>query len=171
MANRSIKVDVLTSSHRIVGLVGVTTGILAVLADHTTSFMDIREARMGRINLGNKLGQSLPQVRVVRSQILAVSLDRREDIGPQIGPRPAYGRTFKSNVRLTTPIYEMEGTLDWPGRFDFSIMMTDGTCDFVPLYDASLGAIHIPELLIQCPVILFNRTFISTLVMMDESIL
>ncbi len=166
-----MKVDVLTSSHRIVGLVGVTAGILAVLADHTTSFMDIREARMGRISLGNKLGQALPQVRVVRSQILALSLDRREDIGPQVGPRPAYGRTFKYNVRLTTPVYEMEGTLDWPGSFDFSIMMTDGTCDFIPLYDASLGAIHIPELLIQCPVILFNRTFISTLVMMDETIL
>jgi hypothetical protein len=171
MVTRSMKVDVLTSSHRIVGQVGVTTGLLAVLSDHTTSFMDIRDAKMGRISLGNKLGQALPQVRVVRSHVLAISLDRREDIGPQIGPRPAYGRTFKYSVRLTTPIYEMEGTLDWPGRFDFSIMMKDGTCDFIPLYDASLGAIHIPELLIQNPVIIFNRTHISTLVMMDESIL
>ncbi len=171
MPNRMTKVDVLTSSHRIVGQVSVTSGILAMLADHTTSFVDIRDSRMGRINLGNQPGQLQPQVRVVRSQILAVALDRREDIGPQAGPRPAYGRTFKYNVRFTTPVYEMEGTLDWPGRFDFSIMMTDGVCDFIPLYDASLGAIHIAELFIQCPVILFNRTFISTLVMMDEGIL
>jgi hypothetical protein len=171
MVTRSTKVDVLTSSHRIVGQVGVTTGVLNVLADHTTSFMDIHDAAMGRISLGNTLGQPVPQVRVVRSQILAVCLDRREDIGPQAGPRPAYGRSFRYTVRLTTPIYEMEGTLDWPGRFDFSIMMKDGTCDFIALYDASLGAIHIPELLLQSPVILFNRTFISTMVMMDESLL
>lgn len=171
MATRTITVDVLTSSHRITGQVGVTAGALAVLSDRTSSFLDIREARMGRISLGNKPGQPLPQVRVVRSQILAVSLARREDIGPQIGPRPAYGRTFKYSVRFTTPIYEMEGVLDWPGRLDFSLLMKDGTSDFIPLYDASLGAIHIPELLIQSAVIMFNRSFISTMVMMDEGIL
>jgi hypothetical protein len=171
MPTRTANVDVLTASYRIVGQVGVTSGLINLLADHTTSFMDIHDATMGRINLGNKPGQPIPQVRVVRSQILAVSLVRREDVGAQIGPRPAYGRTYKYMVRLTSAIYEMEGTLDWPGRFDFSIMMKDGTCDFVPLYDASLGAIHIPELLLQSPVILFNRTHISTLVMMDEGIL
>jgi hypothetical protein len=171
MVTRSMKVDVLTSSYRIVGQIGVTAGLLNVLADHTTSFMDIHDATMGRINMGNTLGQPIPQVRVVRSQILALCLDRREDISPQGGPRPAYGRSFRYIVRLSTPIYELEGTLDWPGRFDFSIMMKDGTCDFITLYDASLGAIHIPELLIQSPVILFNRTFISTMVMMDEGLL
>jgi hypothetical protein len=171
MVTRLTKVDILTSSYRIVGLVGVTAGLMHVLSDHTTSFVDVHDATMGRINIGNKLGQPVPQVRVVRSQILAVCLDRREDIGPQVGPRPAYGRTFRYIVRLTNPIYEMEGTLDWPSRFDFSIMMRDGTYDFIALYDASLGAIHIPELLIQSPVILFNRTFIDTMVMMDDGLL
>lgn len=49
-------------------------------------------------------------------------------------------------LRITTPVYELQGTLEWAGRFEFSTIMVEGSRDFVPIYNATLTAILIPAL-------------------------
>jgi len=171
MSSRSIQVDFLTFSYRVVGKVVVSgAGILGVLGNRTTSVMEVKEASMSRLHIAHKPGEQKGRVQVVKSQVLAVCLAQREDVGPPAVPRAGYVRVNKYPIRVTTPIYELEGILEFSGRLDLSIVLTDGTCDFIPLYDASLGAILFPNLLIQSPAILFNRTFMSTLVMMGEGL-
>ncbi len=168
-ATRSITIELLTSSYRIIGKTDVTSGgMIALLSDHTCSFIEVHDANMGRIHISNKVAEPAPIIRVVKDQIAAVCLSRREDVGPTAGNRPGYSRVYQYPLRLSTPVYEIEGTLEWAGRFDFTVVMVDGASDFVPLYDVSLGAIVFPSLLIQSPAVIFNRRHVNTLILMNE---
>ncbi len=62
----------------------------------------------------------------------------------------------------------MEGTLEWPGRFEFATVMLQGTRDFIPLYHATVTAILIPQFRIQSPAILFNRKYVDLLALVTE---
>ncbi len=46
--------------------------------------------------------------------------------------------------------------------------MVEGVRDFVPLYDATLTAILIPQLRIESPAILFNRKQVDLLGLISE---
>jgi len=171
MPTRIIQVDFLTSSYRVVGKINATGGgVLGILGDKTTSLMEVKDASMARIHMATKLVEQVQLVKVVKSQVLAVCLTKREDVGPLANPRTGYARLYEYPIRITTPIYELEGTLEYGGRFDLSVILTEGVCDFIPLFDASLGAILFPSLLIQSPAILFNRTYLNTLVLMSEGV-
>jgi hypothetical protein len=71
-------------------------------------------------------------------------LARREDLGPQALVRGGFTSMTEYPVRITTQMFEIEGTMELPGRFDFTALMTDGTRDFVPVFNATLTAILIP---------------------------
>jgi hypothetical protein len=46
--------------------------------------------------------------------------------------------------------------------------MVEGIRDFVPLYDATLTAIMIPQLRIESPAILFNRGQVDLLALLSD---
>lgn len=168
MSARSINVDLLTSSYRIVGELSIGgSGVMGVLSDLTCSYLEIRHAKLARLHMATKLTASAQTIRVIKHQTVAICLARRDEVGPTSLARGAYARIFKYPLRMTTPLFDLEGTFEWGGRFDLSVIM-DGTCEFVPLYDASLGAVLFPSLLIQGPVVLFNRSYLSTLVVENE---
>ncbi len=170
MANRTVSVDILTSSYRIVGQMAIATaiGVMGTLSDHTRTYLEVHDASMARIHMATKLMEKAPVVRVVKRQAVAICLEKRDDVGPQ-GPRGTYIKAYKYPIRVTTNIYELEGIFEWGGRFDVAAILTDGSCDFIPVYDASLGAILFPSLLIQAPCVLFNRTYLNTCVLMNET--
>ncbi len=171
MPTRMLQVDLLTSSYRIVGQLEVSAGgVLGVLCDPTSSFMEVHDASLARIHMATRLIEQQPLVRVVKQQLIAVCLSRREDVGPYSGMRGGYARVNKYPLRITTAVYEVEGVMEWPGRFDFVAIMADGASDFFPLFDATLGAILFPAHLIQTPAVLFNRKQINTLVQVGEGI-
>jgi len=72
-------------------------------------------------------------------------------VGPQALARGGYKNLVKYTIRVTSQVYELEGTLEWTGRFDFATTMVEGSGDFVPLYNATLKAILIPQLRIESP--------------------
>src|SRR5882672_3890759 len=128
MTHRVISADFFTPSYRIVGKTMVpNTGILGLVNDPTTSFMEILDARMARAHMPSKLVDHYEVVRIVKSQIFAISLARREDVGAQMLTRGGYVRMTEFPLRITTPVYELDGTLEWPGRFDFNTIMVEGT--------------------------------------------
>ncbi len=171
MTTRLVQIDLLTASYRIVGQLGVSSGgVLGVLSDPNSSFMEIHDANLARIHMATKLVEQAPLVRVVKQQVSLVSLGRREEIGPYTAMRSGYVRIQKFPLRITTSVYELDGTLEWPGRFDFVAMMAEGASDFFPLFDASLSAILFPTFLIQSPAVLFNRRHLNTLVQLGEGI-
>lgn len=54
-------------------------------------------------------------------------------------------------------MFEIQGTLEWVGRFELAAMLTTGAGDFYPLYELKLKAIEHQELELDSPALIFNR--------------
>lgn len=167
---RLVTADFLTPSYRIVGKIMVPpSGVMGLMNDTTSSFMEVLEAKLARLHMPSKLVGEHPVIDLVKPSVFAVCLTKREDLGPQAIARGGYHSVNHYPIRVVTPIYELEGTLEWAGRFDFSTIMVEGIRDFVPLYDALLTASLIPLLKIESPVILFNRKHVDLLTQLPKT--
>ncbi len=167
--HRQLAADFLTPSYRVVGkMMTPTAGVVGMLNDKTTSFMEVTDAKLARIHMPTKLVAEYNLVDLVKKNIFAVCLTRREDVGPQALARGGYQNLSNFSIRVTSEVYEIDGTLEWAGRFDFATVMVEGTRDFVPLYNATITAILIPQFRIESPAILFNRKFVDMLAMVTE---
>jgi len=166
--NRFISADFFTPSYRIVGKIVIpSTGLIGLMNDPITSFMEIHDARLARLHMPTKLVDHYESLRLVRSQVFAVCLARREDVGHS-ATRSGYGRNYEYPLLMTTSVYELSGTVEFSGRFDFSVVMVDGKSDFIPLYNTNLTAILIPALKVESPAMLFNRKQVDMLALKSQ---
>ena len=171
ITNRVMQADFYTSTYRIVGKVLVTnTGIVGLLNDTNNSFLEVLDARLARVHMPSKLVSHYEVLRLVKSQLFAVAVARREDLGPQALVRGGYDRVTEYPVNFTSSVYELSGTLEWAGRLDFSAVMVTGSRDFVPVYAAAMSAILIPTLKAESPAILFNRRHVDMLALGNHKI-
>ena len=169
VTHRMLAADFLTQSYRVVGKMMVpNTGVVGLINDPNTSFMEVVDAKLARIHMPTKLVGEYKVVDLVKHNVFAICLTRREDMGPQALARGGYQNHVEYSIRVTTQVYELEGKLEWAGRFNFATIMVEGVRDFVPLYDATLTAILIPQLRIESPAILFNRTQVDLLGLVSE---
>lgn len=166
---RFLPADVYTSSYRVVGKVMVSTnGIMGVLNDITKSHLELHDARLARIHMPTKLVDHFEVVRVVKSQIFAICAARREDLGPFQIQRGGYTSVSAMPARITTPVYEIEGKIEVAGRFDFAVIIADKARNFIPVYEAVLTAILIPNLRAESPGVLVNREKVDMLALLGQ---
>jgi hypothetical protein len=166
---RLLSADFLTLSYRVVGKLNVSTsGVIGLLNDSNKSFMEVHDAKCARIHMPTKLVGEYPVMDLVKTNLFAVCFARREDMGPQALVRGGYQKFINYNVRVTTQVYELEGTLEWGGRFEFAAIMVEGSRDFVPLYNARLTSVMFPQLSIESPAILFNRRQVDFLTVISD---
>mgnify|MGYP006871771043 CR=1 FL=1 len=169
VSHRPLSADFLTQSYRVVGKMMVPkSGVVGMLNDKTTSFMEVAEAKLARIHMPTKLVGEYAMIDLVKTNLFAVCLTRQEDVGPQALARGGWEKLVKYSIRITSQVYELEGTLEWSGRFDFATVIVEGVRDFIPLYDATLTAILIPQLRIESPAILFNRRQVDLLALITD---
>lgn len=163
--------DILTSGFRVVGQIMVTTqGVMGMLNDPTHSAVEVNDARMARLHMPTKLVDHFEVVRMMKKQIHAVCMARREDLGPQALVRGGFVNLVKYPVRITTQVFEVEGAMELPGRFDFTSLMTDGTRDFIPVFNATLTAILIPNLRVESAGILVNRRLVDLMALLNQRV-
>ena len=166
---RFLPADVYIAGYRVVGKIMVSTnGIMGIVNDITKSHLEVHDARLARIHMPTKLVDHFEVVRLVKAQIFAICVARREDLGPTAVVRGGYSNQVSMPSRLTTSVYEIEGKLEVVGRFDFVTMLADKTRNFIPLFDATLTAILIPNLKVESPGILFNREKIDMLALLNQ---
>lgn len=159
LPTRQITVDVLTPSYRIVGKIQVThTGMIGVLNDRTTSVMQVREASLARLDSPTKLADRFRMMRVVKTRVYAVCLGRKEDVGSAAWARGGYGYQHDYPMRIVSPVFELDGIFKWSERFDLHAIMVEGTRDFLPLYDAEVRTVLLPNFRMETPAVMFNRT-------------
>jgi len=171
VTHRVLTADFYTPSYRIVGKVMVpNTGIVGLMNDTNNSFMEILDARLARLHMPSKLVDHYEVVRVVKSQIFAITMARPEDLVPQALARGGYVQVKEIPVRITSPVYEMLGMLEWSGRFEFSAVMLEGSRDFVPIYNSTLTAILIPALKAESQAALFNRRQVDMMALSHQRI-
>lgn len=166
---RFLPADVYTSGYRVVGKIMVSThGIMGIMNDNNKSHLEIHDARLARIHMPTKLVDHFEVVRLIKSQVFAVCAARREDLGPTGIQRGGYTSISVLPTRLSTHVYDLEGKLEVAGRFDFAIMVSDKSRNFIPLYEAVLTAILIPNLKVESPGILFNREKVDLLALLGQ---
>ena len=162
---RNIPADFLTSNHHIFGQIRVAnTGLMGLLSDVTTSTIEVNDGSMARIVNPDKVINYSPVMWVVKEQLLAVSLGKREFVGANALVRGGYLQIQENLVQITTPVYELQGTLQYTGRFEFPVLLGDGTNPFVILYNATLVASLFPDMHLESEAMLVNRKFIDSLV-------
>jgi hypothetical protein len=147
-----------------------TNGLMGVMNDITKSHLELHDARMARIHMPSKLVDHFEVVRMVKSQIFALCAARREELGPSGMQRGGYTNISAMPARLTTHVYEIEGKIEVAGRFDFAVMITDKTRNFIPVYEAVLTAILIPNLKAESPGVLVNREKVDTLALLGQRV-
>jgi len=168
--NRLIPAEILTSSHYIFGQIKVIqSGLLGMLTDTTSSIIEVNEASIAPIQKPSNVINYASQLYMVRSEIAAVSLNKRDYMGLQGVMKGGYQRLIPYPVQITTRTYDINGTLEWSGRFEFSALITEGTSNFFILYDATMTAPLYPELKIEAPIILVNRSFLESLIVNRKS--
>lgn len=166
---RFIPADVYTAGYRIVGKIMVSTnGIMGVLNDITKSHLEIHDGRLARIHMPTKLVDHFEIVRLVKAKVVIVCAARREDLGPTNIVRGGYSNIVESPTRLATDVFEIEGKLQVAGRFDFAALITDKSRSFIPMFDATLTAILLPNLKVESPGILFNREKVDMLAFLSQ---
>jgi hypothetical protein len=165
---RPLQADILTSSYRIVGELQVgSLGFNGLLNDEASPLLEIFHAGMARAHLPSKLVDHYDVLRVVKNQVIAVGLKRREDVGPHLPPGSSTASKAEISVCLTTSVYEIQGTIEWAGHFDFSSIMAGGH-DFFPLFDASATMVLVTATRFECPAMFFNRRYINTLALSKQ---
>jgi hypothetical protein len=147
-----------------------TNGLMGVMNDTTKSHLELHDARMARIHMPSKLVDHFEVVRLVKSQIFALCAARREELGPSGIQRGGYSNVVSMPTRLTTHVYEVEGKIEVAGRFDFAVMITDKTRNFIPVYEAVLTAILIPNLRAESPGLLVNREKVDILGLISQRV-
>ena len=171
VTQRLIAADLLTTSYRIVGQIMVpNTGVVGLMNDTTNSFIEVMDAKLARVHMPTKLVGHFEVIRMVKKQIVAVCMKRREDLGPQALARGGYGRIVEYPAQIISQVYEIEGIIEWSGRFDFTTIMAEGTRDFVPVYQSRLTAILIPALKIESQAMLVNRTHVDMLGLINQKL-
>ncbi len=164
-ASRMIPAEFLASNYYIFGQIKVMqSGLMGLMSDPHSSYLEINEANIAHIYKPEKIINFAPVLCMVKSQVVAVCLSKREYVGTHAMMRGGYTRLIPYAVQLTTPVYEMSGTLEWAGRFEFSALMSEGTNAFFMLYDASIRAPLFSALHVESPAVLVNRLFLDTLV-------
>lgn len=170
LITRNIPAEFLTVNHFIFGQALVSnTGMLGLLSDSTTSFIELSDASIARIVKPDKVINYSTSMSLVKNRTVCICLGKPDYIGSATLARSSFTRVYQYPVQITTPVYEIQGTLEWAGRFDFSIVMSEGTNPFLTLYDARISASLFPALNIETPVLLFNRRFLDTLVHVKRS--
>jgi hypothetical protein len=117
-----------------------------------------------------KLVDHFEIVRMLKMHIFAMCLARREDLGPQGIVRGGFTNINEYGVRITTQMFEVEGIIEISGRFDFATLMGEGTRMFIPVFNATLTAILIPNLRVETPGMLINRHQIDTMALLSQRV-
>ncbi|MFN8381009.1 MAG: hypothetical protein U0V02_03660 [Anaerolineales bacterium] len=168
---RFLPADILTSGYRVVGKIMVASqGAMGIMNDPTHSALEVNDARMARLHMPTKLVDHFEIVRMMKKQVHAICMGRREDLGPHALVRGGYTSVVEYPVRITTQMFEIEGTMELPGRFDFTALMAEGSREFVPVFNATLTAILLPSLRVEGAGMLVNRKLVDIMALLNQRV-
>ena len=170
LITRNIPAEILTVNHYIFGQTMVSnTGMLVLLCDSTPAFVELNDASQSRIVKPDKIINYASAMWVVKERVVCVCMSKPEYIGTSSLARSGYTRVYQYPVQITTPVYEIQATMEWAGRFDFTIVMAKDSNPFLTLYDAKISASLFPSFNLEAAVLLFNRKFLDSLVHVKRS--
>jgi len=157
-----VSAEIYTTSHRILGRLNPgASGLFSYLNIPTTSYIEIEGAHLSRLHQPGRLAGRYPALWLVKNRIVAVLLSSRMELGPSGMARGGYSTSVPHSVHVALGGYELRGTIETAGKFNFGAMLFEGDRIFVPLYGAELIAVLFPNVRAESPALLFNREMVD----------
>lgn len=165
---RFLSADFFTTTHRISGRISTRHKLADALNDRTTSFLELRDAYVSRISHPGEISSTYSMSSLVKDNIMFVVIPREEGI---ITERPTYALFGKQSydVFLTTPSFEIRGTLEAIGKLDLKALLASGTEQFMTLTKASAVVALFPNITFSGEAILVNKAWIQLLCVNQEA--
>jgi hypothetical protein len=125
--------------------------------------LDLEDAYYSRLQQPAKIVAHLPTAHMIRTHVSLLVLTRREDLGPPAPTRGGGTRLLPVPVLITTPSYEIQGSVEVGSKFDPSELLVGGSGLFINVYGANAMLASSPEAVFSGAVILVNRAEIELL--------
>ncbi len=153
-----IEVDLFTQTHWITGQVipGVH-GLFSHMNMPTESSIEINQVELCPLHEVQQKSEKVARLWLAKLEIIVILVGNRAGLGPSNIVRAGYTKPFPHYVRVLIDGYELQGQIQTGGRFEFGALMFEGENPFIPLFDATLGALLFPRVKAQAPAMLFNR--------------
>lgn len=165
----AISVEIYTTSHRILGrLTHGAGGLFSYLNIPTTSHLEIEGGHLSQLHQPGRMVARYNTMWLAKSEIVAVLLSSRSEIGPSGMTRGGYSTKVNHWVHILLGGYELRGQIEMTGTFNFSRFMVEGTNIFLPLYHGVLFAILFPSVKADAPAMLFNREKVDGMALLPK---
>jgi hypothetical protein len=169
MASKPIAAEIYTTSHRILGRINpIGHGLYSFLNMPTTSYVEIESAKLSRLHQPNRLVARYQSLGLVKPAIVAILVSSKSEIGPTGITGSFYRGREPQWVHVVLGGYELRGSMETSGKFNFSTVMFEGDSIFLPLYNAELTAILFPRIQVESPAMLFNRKMVDVMGLMPR---
>ena len=164
-----VNTDYFSETHRIScrTLVG-PTGLMGLLNDNNTSLADVENAYFSRLEQPAKIMAHYDRASLSKANLIFVIVNRREDLGPAGLMRSGFSVMVSAPVWLTTPTFEVNGTVEVPNKLDAHSLLMGGTGKFMPIYKATVVPTMYPDTSFAGEVIVVNRTRVEALAPMAK---
>lgn len=159
-----IYLDLFTDAYRVSGRTSVATaGLLSELNNPNTDFLELEEAYISRIHEPGKIVGSYSEVSFRKSNINFVILQDRRDgaITGAAHARSLFSRGRPIQVFLTTPSFEISGSVMQDGQMSPSTILVHTLGHFQPVFDAEARAALFPHVTYKGDLILVQKDFVG----------
>ncbi len=164
ISNRSnlVNIDVFSGEFRISGRISVKTGgLLAVLANSATDFLELEEAYISRINKPGEIVASYNLCALRKDNISFILLRDRRD-GSSTGSQPGrYNRGRPVESFLTVPAFEIYGEMLLDGKLSPSNLLAQSASRYQFVYGATASAASYPDIAYEGDLILVDTNQIG----------
>ncbi|HZD11816.1 MAG TPA: hypothetical protein VE553_10780 [Candidatus Binatia bacterium] len=155
-----INLDLFTESYRVSGRTHVaTSGLLSELNNPNSDFLELEEAYISRMHEPGKIVGSYAEVSFRKRSINFVVLQDRRD-GTVLGTthgRSLFGRGRPIQVFLTTPSFEISGSVMHDGQTSPGTILVHTLGHFQPIFDAEACAALFPHVTYRGDLILVQK--------------
>ena len=159
-----INLELFTDAYRVSGRTEVaTSGLLSELNNPNTDFLELEEAYISRIHEPGKIVGSYAQASFRKRNINFVILQDRRDGTTTSGAqgRALFSRGRPIHVFLTTPSFEIEGTVMHDGQTAPSTILVHTLGHFQPVFDAEACAALFPQVTYRGDLILVQKEYVG----------
>lgn len=161
-----VNADFFTETHRISGRLEVgAAGLIGLLNDTNSALIEVQNAYVSRLLEPTKIVANSAVATLSKLNLTLVILARREDVGPSGSAQTGtgYTRLVSSPVLVTTPTFEVRGTVETLGKPDPATLLVAGPNKFMPLYRTMVIATLYPDPPYSGEAVLLNRTHVQAL--------
>ena len=169
-ARNMISGDFFTPAYRMTGKIAVgNAGLIGLLNDAVSSLAELEDVYISRVSNSAKIVARYSLGRIAKARLELILLNRREDVGPIALGRGGFSKVVEHPVMVSTPTFEIKGTLEQPGRLDIPSLLVEGSGKFFLLHKATIVPLVAPDSPFTAASVLINRARVDLFCAQSEA--